>query len=89
MLSRSERLEILYGRYEEYLRAERAVLHGQSYTVEGLSVTRAQLREVRGVIGELEREILRLEREASGRGRIRVRYVVPSEGKRVMRRQGM
>ena len=72
-----ERLEILKGRYREYLRAERAILQGQSYSLEGLSLTRANLDTVRKTIADLEAEILKTERAVNSSMRPRSRIVIP------------
>lgn len=40
-------------RLNNYLRAERMILNGQSYTLEGRTLTRADLGVVRKVIDEL------------------------------------
>lgn len=45
----------------EYMAAERAILTGQTYAVEGLSVTRPDLDTVIHRIKELDREIAALE----------------------------
>lgn len=73
----SERLEILRGRYRAYLEAERAILTGQSYTIEGLTLTRANLSVVRKTIDDLALAIRLLEVKESGRKRSRVRVVIP------------
>ncbi|MBQ6112146.1 MAG: hypothetical protein IJQ77_11530 [Synergistaceae bacterium] len=79
-----ERLEIIEARLNLYLRAEKAILSGQSYSVEGLSLTRADLSEVQKLISELEREYLRLERKLNpAYKRSRIRYVIPGDEVRI------
>ena len=43
-------------RLYQYIEAERAILQGQAYTLDGRSVTRADLAAVRKGIAELEAE---------------------------------
>ena len=43
-------------RLQQYLEAEAAILQGQAYTLDGRSLTRADLAEVRRGIEELEAE---------------------------------
>ena len=72
------RKEILEARLMLYLKAEKAILAGQSYTVEGLSLTRADLGKVQEMISGLETEIIRLENQlAKKQIRTRIRYVIP------------
>lgn len=72
------RKEILEARLMLYLKAEKAILAGQSYTVEGLSLTRADLGKVQEMISGLESEIIRLEDRLSKKQiRTRIRYVIP------------
>ena len=77
----NEKLEILRARLLMYYRAEKAILTGQSYEIEGLKLTRADLRKVIQMIAELEDEIRRVEAESGFRVvRSRIRYVVPADG---------
>ncbi len=77
----SAKLEILRGRLLTYYRAEKAILTGQSYEIEGLKLTRADLGTVIKMINELENEVRRVEREEGFRVmRSRLRYVVPVDG---------
>ncbi len=55
-----------------YLTAETAVLNNQSYTIEGRSMTRADLGEIRQGIKFWDTEVKRL-----SRGGLRVRGVTP------------
>lgn len=82
-----ERLAVLRGRYRKYLEAERAILTGQSYSMEGLSLTRANLADVQKAIAQLETQILIEERKASGTRRSRLRVIVPVDGLRMGRRR--
>lgn len=76
-----DRIEILRARLLNYYRAEKAILKGQSYEIEGLRLTRADLAAVVNMIAKLEGEITRLEREAEILPpRSRIRYVVPVDG---------
>lgn len=58
-----------------YLAAEKAVLSSQSYEIEGLRLTRANLADIQRMIRRLEGEIAAEERRALGVGR--ARRVVP------------
>ena len=78
-MNQNERLAVLKGRYRLYLEAERAILQGQSYSMEGLSLTRANLDTVRKVIADLESEIMITERKVNSAMRSRVRIVVPTD----------
>ncbi|MDU7537832.1 MAG: DUF6148 family protein [Peptostreptococcaceae bacterium] len=55
-----------------YYEAEQAILLNQSYTVDGITLNRANLSHVQKQINQLENEI----RRAGGKGR-RVRRVIP------------
>lgn len=55
-----------------YYEAEQAILTGQSYTIGGQTLNRANLSHVVKQIKELEKDIARLERGGS-----RVRRVIP------------
>jgi len=68
------KLAALNERLEMYRRAEAAILSSQSYEMEGLKLTRANLADVQKQISRLEGEIARL---SSVRGRLRV--IVPKD----------
>lgn len=77
----SAKLEILRARLLMYYRAEKAILTGQSYEIEGLKLTRADLGQVISMINQLEKEVRQLESEEGFRiVRSRIRYVVPADG---------
>lgn len=59
-------------RLEMYYEAEQAILLNQSYTVDGMTLNRANLSHVQKQIKQLENEI----RRADSKGR-RVRRVIP------------
>ena len=73
-MAAAERLAVLNERLEMYRRAEAAILSSQSYEMEGLKLTRANLADVQKQISRLEGEIARLSRV---RGRLRV--IVPKD----------
>ncbi len=52
-----ERIKVAQSRLELYIDAEQAILSGQSYTVEGLQLTRANLAQVQSMIKTLMNEI--------------------------------
>lgn len=72
--------EILERRLLRYMEAEDAILSGQSYSVEGLSLTRADLDTVRKVIAQLDNQLAAIKAKESGTSRSRLRYVVPVDG---------
>lgn len=83
MNERLSRLEYIQARLRRYREAENAVLASQSYSVEGLSLTRADLGKVQTMIAELEKEEMRLMRSVECNRRSRLRYVIPRDGARV------
>lgn len=78
-----ERLELVRARLRRYREAENAVLSSQSYSVEGLRLTRADLGKIQAMIGELEREEMKLMREFGNNKRSRIRYVIPRDEVRI------
>lgn len=58
-----------------WLEADSAVAQGQSFTIEGRSVTKADARAITEKIRFWEGKVAQLSRAASGRSR--TRYVVP------------
>ncbi len=63
-------------RLTEYLSAESAVLSGQSYSVQGRALTRANLREIREGIAYWDAKVQKLDS-----GGLRVRGLTPSYDK--------
>ena len=55
-----------------YLKAEDAILHGQSYEAESLKLTRANLKDVQNMIATLENKISALKAKQRGRAKFRV-----------------
>ena len=70
-----EQLHIAESRLTLYYKAEKAILAGQSYEIEGLKLTRANLKDVQNMIISLEKKISAL--NAQLRGRTRFRVVTP------------
>ena len=70
------RLDIRKARLRLYLEAEKAILSSQSYEMEGLKLTRANLKDVKDQIAKLEYEVAKL----SAKRRSRIKYVVPRDG---------
>ena len=68
------KLAALNERLEMYRRAEAAILSSQSYEMEGMRLTRANLADVQKQISRLEGKIARLSRVG---GRLRV--IVPKD----------
>ena len=67
-----EQLHVAEGRLYLYLQAEQAILSGQSYEVEGMKLTRANLKDVQNMIASLKKEISALNTQLKGRARFRV-----------------
>ena len=75
-LNNKTRLQVAKMRLELYLKAERAILSGQSYEAEGLKLTRANLADVQDMIADLEALIGKLEAGSYKRRRV----IVPKDG---------
>ena len=74
------KLEIKKARLLKYYEAEQAILSGQEYELEGLRLTRADLKVVRDTIYDLEHEIELLEQSLNpSKARPRFRVVIPKE----------
>ena len=54
-----EQIHIAESRLALYYKAEKAILSGQSYEIEGLKLTRANLKDVQSMINTLESKISR------------------------------
>ena len=67
-----EQLYIAESRLALYYKAEKAILSGQSYEIEGLKLTRANLKDVQSMISALESKISALKAQLRGRARFRV-----------------
>ena len=78
--SKNIKLEIKKARLLKYYEAEQAILSGQEYELEGLRLTRADLKVVRDTIYDLEHEIELLEQATQNKTRPRFRVVIPKEG---------
>ena len=79
--SKNRRLEITKARLLKYYECEQAILSGQEYEIEGLRLTRADLKVVRDTIFDLEHEVENLEQAVNpSRMRPRFRVVIPKEG---------
>ena len=66
------KLKIAYDRLERYLKAEKAILSGQSYEMGDVKLTRANLKDVADMINTLKKEIFTLEAQLKGRSKFRV-----------------
>lgn len=69
--------EIAAARLTEYLAAESAALGNQSYTINGRSLTRANLKEIREGIQFWQAQVDRL---AAGGGGVGLQLGVPTDG---------
>ena len=74
---------MIQARLRRYREAENAILSSQSYSVEGLSLTRADLEKVQVMIAELEKEEMRLLRIITHNPRSRLRYIIPRDSVRL------
>ena len=72
-MTAKEKLFLLQSRLNLYLKVEKKILLGQqSYEVEGLKITRANLKDVQTIITKLQADISALERTIKGRPKFRV-----------------
>lgn len=67
-----EQIQIAESRLTLYYKAEKAILNGQSYEIEGLKLTRANLKDVQSMISSLESKISALKAKLRGRAKFRV-----------------
>lgn len=67
-----EQIQIAESRLTLYYKAEKAILSGQSYEVEGLKLTRANLKDVQNMIAALENKISALKSRQRGRAKYRI-----------------
>ncbi len=68
----TEQIQIADSRLTLYYKAEKAILSGQSYEVEGLKLTRANLKDVQNMIAALENKISALKSRQRGRAKYRI-----------------
>ena len=69
---KKEEIQLAKSRLSLYLKAEKAILSGQSYEAEGLKLTRANLKEVQTMINQLKKELYSLNSKIQGRAKFRV-----------------
>jgi hypothetical protein len=74
-MAENTRLEIKKARLKLYLAAEKAILLGQSYEIEGLKLTRANLKDVQALIAQLEGAIQKLSKKQQAR----IKFIVPKD----------
>ena len=67
-----EQIHIAESRLALYYKAEKAILSGQSYEIEGLKLTRANLKDVQSMISTLESKISALNAKLRGRAKFRI-----------------
>ena len=67
-----DQIHIAESRLTLYYKAEKAILSGQSYEIEGLKLTRANLKDVQSMINTLESKISALNAKLRGRARFRI-----------------
>ena len=72
-MAENTKLGLKKARLKLYLAAEKAILSGQSYEIEGLKLTRANLKDVQTMIARLEAAIEKL----SGKQRAGTKFIVP------------
>ena len=80
-----DRIEMTRARLNRYREAEDAILSAQSYSLDGMSLTRANLPHVQKMINDLENELSRLTLQQHKATRSRMRVVVPSDGLNMQR----
>ncbi len=68
----NEQIHIAESRLALYYKAEKAILSGQSYEIEGLKLTRANLKDVQSMINSLESKISALNAKLRGRAKFRI-----------------
>ena len=76
MTAKDEKLAVAKARLTLYYKAEKAILSGQSYEIEGVKLTRADLGKVQDMIADLENKVERLSAPARSRRRV----IVPVDG---------
>ena len=74
-----DRINQVRARLLRYREAEDAILSSQSYSLEGMTLTRANLHDVQIMINHLEEEIMRMERALKGKSRHRMRVIIPQD----------
>ncbi len=62
---------------DEWIEAERKVMLSQSYTVDGQTVTRANLSDIRNAIKHWEKQVSMIKRKQKGKGKARISHVIP------------
>lgn len=67
-----QQIQIAQSRLTLYYKAEKAILNGQSYEVEGLKLTRANLKDVQSMISSLESKISAFYAKLRGRAKFRI-----------------
>ena len=67
-----EQIHIAESRLALYYKAEKAILSGQSYEIEGLKLTRANLKDVQSMINTLESKVSALNAKLRGRAKFRI-----------------
>jgi hypothetical protein len=72
-------LETAQQHLDAWLEAELSVTTGQSYTLKGRTLTRANLTEIRNAIDYWNKKVLALDNAKKTGGRNRVRRVVPRD----------
>ena len=71
-MTAKDKLFLLESRLTLYLEAEQRILLSQSYEVEGLKLTRANLKDVQTMITKLQNDISALEQSIKRRPKFRV-----------------
>ena len=71
-MTAKEKLELAQNRLALYLKAEKAILSGQSYEMGDVKLTRADLKAVQSMIKTLNAEIDTLNAKIKGKARFRI-----------------
>lgn len=64
---------------DDWIKAEAQVMAGQSYSIDGKTVTKANLSEIRNSVKFWENKVSMLNRKLKGKGSIRIKNVVPMD----------
>lgn len=71
--------EVCKKHLNQWLEAELAVTNGQSYSIDGRSLTRASLSEIRNQINYWKNELAKANNIQKGRGKNRITRIVPRD----------
>jgi len=79
IITNKQRLEQAKMMRDDWIKAEAQVMAGQSYSIDGKTVTKANLSEIRNSVKFWENKVSMLNRKLKGKGSIRIKNVVPMD----------